>query len=364
MRGFNVMALDKNFQIVSLIRPTNLQWNRKYHESGIFSIQIPLNQYISEMKYIYTDKRPELGKITQVNYAEQGKYRYIQLSGYFLEKDLDRHVAFQNGSSNVTNAPSWPFQSGKAEDVAYAYFNGFKTISTSDNSSDLGISAGTSLGRGKDSIHYRNGEYLGEKIYDILKPSGMSYRVLYDFINVEKKFEVWSGIDRSENNEEGNNPVIFSTKYGNIRNLNILLDDTEYKNACINTNEQTDYDVKTYTSRAIFNASAADDEFFFLKNASMINKNDYSSSNFLTALDNEGMNALSKYNTKVINIDFDAMAGSYEYMQDFDLGDICSIEIPEMNLSANSRLIGCYEVIKKCNWSMTMEFGTPIIIKK
>ena len=58
------------------------------------------------------------------------------------------------------------------------------------------------------------------------------------------------------------------------------------------------------------------------------------------------------------------MDGSYEYMTDFDLGDLCSIEIPEINLSAHARLIGCYEVMKSGQWSMTMEFGTPIILRK
>ena len=58
------------------------------------------------------------------------------------------------------------------------------------------------------------------------------------------------------------------------------------------------------------------------------------------------------------------MMSSYEYRTDFDLGDLCSIEIPEMDLSAQARLIGCYEVMKSGQWSMTMEFGTPIILKR
>ena len=67
---------------------------------------------------------------------------------------------------------------------------------------------------------------------------------------------------------------------------------------------------------------------------------------------------------KTINVEFDAMEGSYEYGIDFDLGDLCSIEIPEMGISAEARLIGCYEVMKSGGFSMAMEFGTPIIIKK
>ena len=48
-------------------------------------------------------------------------------------------------------------------------------------------------------------------------------------------------------------------------------------------------------------------------------------------------------------------------MKDFDIGDECTLEIPEMSLSADARLIGCYEVMKSGQWSMSMEFGTPII---
>lgn len=191
----------------------------------------------------------------------------------------------------------------------------------------------------------------------------MSYRVLYDFVESNKKFEVWSGSDRTENNADGNNPIIFSTKYGNIKNPNILIDDTEYKNACLNTNKQTDNDVTTYVSRATFNAASGDDEYWFLSNSSTLNRNEYTSSDLAVAMDNEALNALTRY-PKIINVEFDAMESSYEYGTDFDLGDLCSIEIPEMDLSAQARLIGCYEVMKSGQWSMTMEFGTPIILKR
>ena len=78
--AFNVIALDKDFQIVSLIRFTNLQWNRKYYEMGSFSIGIPLEQYSPDIKYIYTKDRPEMGKVTQRNYVEQLGYSYLVIS--------------------------------------------------------------------------------------------------------------------------------------------------------------------------------------------------------------------------------------------------------------------------------------------
>lgn len=348
---------------MSLLRFTNLQWNRKYYEAGTFSIGIPLEQYSSRIQYIYTKDRREMGKVTQKNYVKRDGYEYMQLSGYFLEKRLDRHVCYPKGTSNITNSPEWIFSSGAAEDVAFIYFNGFKKITATTGSSEIDVQAGTSQGRGKQSIHYRNGEDLGYKIYDILKPSEMSYRVLYDFVNNVELFECWSGLDRTEGNAEGNNPVIFSTKYGNIKNPNILIEENSYKNACIMTNEQLVNDTSIFTSQAIFDVAEDDSEVNFLYQKSALNAGDYTATELQTALQNEGKNAVKNF-PKTFNLEFDAMAGSYEYGVDFDLGDKVSIEVPEIDFSAEARLIGCYEVMKSGEWTMTMEFGTPIMIKK
>ena len=91
------------------------------------------------------------------------------------------------------------------------------------------------------------------------------------------------------------------------------------------------------------------------------NKADYSTDQlFYSAMKAEGRAELSE-RIQIINVEFDAIEGSYEYMKDFDLGDKCNIEIPEVGISANAILIGCYEVMKKGTWSLTLEFGTPIL---
>lgn len=369
MAGFNVIGLNAGYQIVSLLRFTNLQWTRKYHESGSFSVQIPLKQYDPEMKYIYTPDRPEMGKITQVNYVSQNGYEYIQLSGYFLEHELNRRVVYQSGYTNISNPPGWIVQKGNAENVACAFFDAFKDLKANiDYGSEpfymethLDIERSASLGRGNYAEHTRNGEYLDQKIYDILKPSGMSYRVVYDFYANKKTFSCWMGTDR-RSDQQTENPVVFSTKYGNIKNPNVLLDSTEYRNACIVANEYHNNDVESVYARAVFGRAEGegdyDDHFLYLK--SSLNRGDYDEETFYPAMDNEGAVELREH-TKTVNVEFDAMESSYEYRTDFDLGDYCSVEIPEMYFSADARIIGCYEVIKSGQWSMTLEFGTPII---
>lgn len=323
-------------------------------------MQLPLEQYSNDIMYIYTKDRPEMGRVSQRNYLEQNGFDYIQLSGYFLEREPNRHVVYKHGTTNIVNPISWAEQSGAAEDVAYTFFDGFKEIAINGHVSNLNMQRKESLGRGNIAAHARGGEYLGDKMYEILKPSGMSYRVLYDFVNSTKTFEVWKGIDRTQDNAEKNNPVIFSTKYGNVKNPNILISDADYKNACIVTNEQFVGEDSIFTTRAVFNQAIDDNEISMLSLRSGINKNDYTESGFQLALDNEALNKLVD-TAKIINMEFDASSGSYEYMKDFDIGDECTIEVPKMYLSADARLIGCYEVMKSGQWSMTMEFGTPII---
>lgn len=357
--GFNVMALDANYNIASNLRPTVIQWNRKYYEPGNFSIEIPIEQYYADYAYIYTKDRQEMGIISQVNYIDKNGYRAVNLSGYFLEDELNDRIVYKKGIGNITSGPEWPNYAGNAEDVAFAYFEAFKDVTFTNSSGEetqclLDIESGECLSRGKESDHERTGDKLGSKIYSILKPSELSYRVTYDFEDNRKIFGVWGGYDRTQD-QVGNNPVIFSTKYGNIKNPDILLDSTSYKNGIIIENDSTD----GVYSRMVLQPDGDIHKIMYLK--STINKADYQTNEeFYNALESEAAAELLNH-MSLINIEFDAMEGSYEYLKDFDLGDKCGLEFADMLLSANAILIGCHEVVKAGTWSLTLEFGTPIL---
>lgn len=365
MSSFNVMALDRDFNLVALLRYTNLQWSRKYHESGIFSLQIPLEQYDPSFKYIYTNDRPETGRITQVNYVQSRGRQSIQLSGYFLEHELNRMVAFAKGGGNVVDGPEWVEKRGVAEDVAYDFLDAFSQIKFNTNtgvaSFQLDISSGVNQHRGSIVQHTRDNSYLGNKIYHILKSSGMSYKVAYNFEDNEKHFEVWAGKDRSSEQTE-NNPVTFSTRYGNIKNPGLLLDDSTYKSGCVVVGSSNNGENSSTHVMVLMDLDEFHEDNAFLSLQSSVSIDDYEDlDSYYQALDSEGRLEKNSKWTRTMNFEFDAMTGSYVYMQDFDIGDICSIEIAEVGISVNARLIGCYEVIKGNVWSLTLEFGTPIV---
>jgi hypothetical protein len=331
-------------------------------------MQIPLWQYSNDIAYIYANDRQELGIVEQINYTNRSGYSFVQLSGHFLENELNKMAVYPKGTSNIINSPDWVSKEDDAETVALAYFNAFKSVTFTVNgtsiTSALDITSAAGSGRGNIANHERNGEYLGDKLYEILNPSEMSYKVTYDFINNQKVLTVWQGIDRREEQTD-NNPIVFSTKYGNIKNPNILIDNTKYKNTAIVQNKSTVNNVDVIHERAISQRAEGetsnDDKVLFV--TATVNKADYlTDADFYAALDNYGSLKLNE-NIKTVNVDFDAIEGSYEYMEDFDIGDKCSIEIPEIGLSAEARLICCYEVIKGGVWTLSLEFGTPIIKK-
>lgn len=354
--AFEVMGLDKDFQIVGLLRYTNLQWRRKWYESGTFSVQIPLEQYDPAIKYIYTKDRPEVGEISQINYIDDGKDKVFALSGYFLENELNRRIAYIRGSSNIENAPDWLHTADNAENVATAFFDAFKDVTVGGSTYELGINTAPSQGRGKNSDHYRQGEYLGNKIHTILKPSEMSYRINYDFIANSKTFECIKGVDRTQLNSELNNPVIFSTRYGNLVKPNIVWSDSDYKNAYITSNtyeeENTSY---SYTRAGIYQAED-DTDVRFVNSEALVMRSDFADEDdYFNALDNEGYKEMLD-NPKTFSFDFGALEGSYDYRVDFDLGDKCSLEVKEIHMSVDAVLTGCIEVIKNGTWTLSLEF--------
>ncbi len=362
MKNIEIMGLDKDFNIVCYLSYSNLQWRRKWYESGSFSVQIPADQYDDSIKYIYTKDRPEVGEISQVNYIkDEGSYIFA-LSGYFLEEQLNRRVVYKLGSGNITNGPTWVNQSGAAETVATAFFNAFKDVKYTYNNtafeSILGIEAQASQGRGKNSEHERGEEYLGNKVHTILKPSEMSYRVLYDLDSNKKVFKCVKGHDRTQDNEDDENPVIFSTAYGNLKNPNILISDTDYKNCYISSNRYTEDDVEIVDVQANCERADGDTSDRFLNNDASVNRNDYSTTaEYIAAIHSQGHEKLIECKKKA-TFEFDALEGSYEYLEDFDIGDKCSLEVPEVGLSKDAVLIECTEVIKKGTWTLTLEFDT------
>lgn len=335
-----IFALDSNLDIVSLLVPSNIQWNRKYYEHGDFEIQIPTSQYQNSMKYIYTKDRQEVGMINKVSYTEENNTRNIQLSGYFLERWLNDKVIYPTfyGSDEITNALSQMFNQYK-EDIPIS------SVATRETGSNVDFQA--------------TGDELGKKMNEILQTQQMSYRVLYDFQTNKFSLQFYQGLDRTQSQIE-NNFVTFATTFGNIKNVQVDKDDSNFKNfAIVAGTGQAD---ERITVEVDASNGGYKKKLFVDSRNSKYNPDEQTLDQYKLELQQEGLEKMLSYQN-VTNITFTPITSSYEYMVDYDLGDKCDIIMTDIGVEMEARIIAIYEVFKDNQHTIELEFGDKILSK-
>ena len=399
-KPFSIKILDSNFDLVTILNYSDLQWNREYNEAGTFVIDgakghIPFNR--TTWRYVYTEKRKELGVISQANWRQDATRSTLTLSGYFIESELDKMIVyslpthFYNDSgtnygvsvNKITGTPEWKSQSGTADVVAQAFFEGFKKINyTNYNIGDfdgdtlvtsefaLDITFGTidhDHGAYHRSIHNRNNERLGYKLYDILKESNASIEIVFDYENKTKTLNIIHGIDRSQTNyQQGYNPVLMTSKNGSIKTASVVVSDTNTRDAVVQVSKDEGQTLVLVNSK-----SDSIGRFTFSEMKSLQLEYIQEDTQDKATADKQHKLAVMGDASEVLydkkdrfNIQFDYVNSSYEYMTDFDLGDKISVDIPEIDLSVDVQILSCHEVINNGVWSLNLEVGTPLIRKR
>lgn len=376
---FSLKILDDNFNLVCLINYASLQWDRMYNEVGKFVIEgVQGNYDRNTWKYVYTEKRKELGRISQVNLKKEGGTKKITLSGLFYESELNKMICYakptkyddDTGTHKATSilkagSPQWVTSEGTADIVAQAFFNGFKQISFRNYL--IGDFAGNTLvtktfelpitmgnveqGDYHYAIHNRNNEKLGDKLYNILKESKASYEVAFDYDTKTTTLNIIHGVDRTqEGHAYGVNPTIFSMTNGSIKSASIVTSDTGTKDAVIQVSEDETQTLvlancrENSTGRFVAETMSSNQSDFATDKAHKLS----AMADAATILQDKG---------DIINMEFDFVNSSYDYMIDYDLGDIVSINIPDIGINVDTQIVACHEVIKNGTWSMSIEIG-------
>ena len=395
---FTLKILDADFNLVTLISYDNLQWDRLYNTVGKFVVQgvtgAQEGYSRSRWKYVYTEKRKELGVISQINFKKDEDRKILTLSGLFLECEVNKMVCYSkptafadsagtNYGTSILSAgsPQWVTAEGTADAVARAFYDGFKQISFRnylvgdfggtrlvDKTYALNIVWGSiAAGTYNYSIHNRNNEYLGNKLYDILKESYGSYEVVLDYETKVKTINIIHGVIRTQTGHaQGVNPVLLSTKNGSVKRANIVESNTKTKDATIQY--ITDDEKTLILANALPDSVGRFESFAMASNQSDFIKEDTPDKAAADRL--HKLSVMGDASTRlhaledVVNIQFDFVNSSYKYMEDFDLGDVISIDIPEIDVSMDAQIVACHEVVKAGVWSMSIEVGKQIIRKR
>lgn len=333
METVNFYGRDKDYNIICIFYPMEAQWNRRYYNVGDFSLQLPTDQYDENVVYMTCDKREEIGIVSkrQSKIDEAGK-AYVQISGYFYEIVMDDDIiypAYDGGQNNRVDL--------EINRLVLTYKSG-----------DFVIDAATEAGTPCD-FHAEIGKSLMDQCYYILQLHQMSQRIRY-----RNKFvyNIWKGLDRTVNNQVHNNPIVFSPEYGNLKNPDIIMDESGYKNYAIVHCEFKDSDIyevvdlhqpnekvrKTYVDMTLDSDEELTEQQVRLK------------------MVEAGKTELNNSCSSILNTSFDLLADTYEYMVDFDLGDLVTVKIGEV-FNANVRIIAINEIFNSDGHNINIEVG-------
>lgn len=331
-----IYALNKDYEVFSLISSNNIQWNRKYYDVGNFSIQIPAIDYSPEMAYIYMDGRTELGIIEKVTYTEENTKEYVQLIGFFGEYELNDKIVY----------PTF-YGKGGIENEIYRMINTYKE--------DIPNLETTTIPNlvGENIDFQETGGELAKVIYPRLQTQELSLRVKYDFQTNKKIAEIWQGKDRTQSQSE-NNFVSFSTAFGNLISPIVEEDKSNFKNYAVvgGSGEGAE---RIYVNVDLSNGGYKKKIFIDGKSENY-DQEKQTLDEYKQALSQYGLEKLLDYQT-IKNVDFKSTESGYVYMEDFDLGDKCDVIIEQLHLSLEARIIAVYEVFKDNTHTIELEFG-------
>lgn len=387
MREYIVFqAFDMELNLIKFISAYDVQWNRKYYEPGDFSISIPASQYDKRMKYIYTDKREETGKISERTYFHnRDGEKYVQISGNFLEIKLFQSVLknelYIDGA--YTGQPFMNYSGNVEDKIMELIEREYRYVSMLEDDVIKTI-YGQSHHMGTETnfnVNVSEGKTLGYMVYYILKLHQLSPKVLLDIASKTQKISVWQGKDKTYYQNE-NKKILLSESLGTIRNIKVRENEENYKNKCYylyayERDDNFNFKYRTGLQEIPEDEGVWEDESIHYKDiretfcdTSDINPEsfgNFSAADILNYQKSVSQKAREKLKNecradKVVN--FEIVPGTYDYMSDIDLGDKCEARIEGFGIELTTRIIGIYESFSGGKHTISYEFGNKKIINR
>ncbi len=351
-----ISVLDANFELIgefSIYR--SLIWNRRYYEPGVFEIHTAVEYFplLNTGRYVYRHDRQELGVIREVNYEQTSKgARSAYCKGYFAEALFNNRVTIP--AANITGTP---------EEISRALVTDYFISPADTDRAFAQIQLGALSGLGESTTLQSTGDHIGDKMYELERTQELSHRLVFDFEANTLTFEVWAGLDRTDD-QEVNSPATFSNAFYNVKNVVYDRDASSAANFAYVAGEGEGDDRVIVEVDARADASEERREIYVdardlqstYKDSSG-NEKTYSTAQYAALLRQRGLEKLDEYaQVETVNSDVDASA-NLVYLEDFDLGDLCTYQNQDVGIETVKRITEIQEVYEGSKYTLNITFG-------
>lgn len=383
-----IKCLNKFGEEVKMIDFIELQWSRKYFECGSFVLYMAAKDYDPDIKYIQCIGRPETAMVQKVVYEEKSNGEFVTLSGFFIDKVLDwsaytipiSTVTFKGKAEVKKRLKQWLFEtvSDKYAQPGDVYekpswnviggtVNGAKLSVDSDVPNEISISA-------------ELGESTGSAMRKALKSAGYTLTCRPIFSAKKEPGKPLLGIElHIQKGKDLRDEVFFGEAWGNISKCEYAYDESGIYSVFLASQEipddfNTPNEVHGYWKdgkkvRAIHEYIFFEDNMpsglghcvplkAFDANISGVEIKTSNESLIRSKMrDAAKLEMLNNYKQETISVD--VLQHRFYYLKDYDLGDICTINIDSIQREFTSRLVEVREVHSKNTVKVELVFGTP-----
>ena len=343
-------------EVIGIIDTANsILWHSVYNGVGDFEIYIKATPETVSMlavgRYITRADNDEVGIIDKLNITfDLQNGRMIAATGRFAKSLLDRRLIYKlSGKQNAAT-----ILSGKVETAVRTVILNNAINCPFDSKRNISILELGALANLPEVIVDAQGQAARKQVSygnlltytdDVLYEYGLSAKVILNNDTKKLQYVCYKGTNRSVDNADGNEQIIFSQEFDNLTESTYDYDVTQEKNTALIGGEGEG--LARFYSLITDNSSDLNRKEVWV-DASSINKkykdasdveHEYTDAEYKALLDNQGKQTLST----LIKIEsfsgtIDITGGQWLINRDFWVGDIVTVQDNEIGKYINARI--------------------------
>lgn len=351
---------EENFEQVGEIQYTSLIWPDAYNGYANFELWAPINsdnaELIKKDNIIWTGgENAAVIEIIKQTVDNTGNKTY-NVKGRTLEKYLsDRIIWGTFIGSGFTSTIMYDLVDSQCINPIKEYRKIPWLTNAQDNKYGVKI------------IQYqKTGGELYDSLTSLAVDSDLGFSVLFNPENKSMVFEVRKGVDRTENNTDGADPVTFSTELEDILSSSYYSNSQDEKNVAFVQGEDTGVNRKSVTVGSNVEVSGFKRKELYVDardlQTEVYNEDGtstpLSTEEYIATLKQRGNEKLSEY---PLVETFEAQIRQfgdvqYEYGKDYFKGDKVTIIDEELNISVSARITNVEEDFDE-EYALILTFG-------
>lgn len=345
-------------------------WHSVYYGCGDFEIYIAATAKNVELLQVgnYAAKpfSAELGIIEHIeitNTVTDGKM--IVASGRLVKSILDRRHIYQ--LSGYTNKPT--ILNGKVEAAVRNVVKNNAISCSFDSNRNIAILELGALNNYSEIIVDDNGQAAQKQVSfqnlltytdSVLEEYGMSSRIIIDNDTQKLQYVVFKGEDRSADNTDGNDPVIFSIEFDNLVEDNYLFDLASWKNAALIGGEGEG--IERFYSLIVGTEAGLERRETFIDASSISKTHDedqtYTDAEYDKILISDGLQKLAALiPLEDFNGQLNITGGIWRLGTDYNLGDIVTVQDNELGFYINVRITEITETQDESGYGVDITYS-------